>query len=117
MAHCRHEPRVVQIVRVPSVEEEDARRRSRERERLITEQTAHINRIKGLLRLVGLPATNPRRRNWIAWLDTLRRWQGQPMPHTCAARSSASMRVCSDLRAVEGTLGADPSVGYPGRGA
>src|SRR5215467_13123214 len=41
MAHLRGEPRVVRIVRVPSVEEEDARRASRERDRLITEQTAH----------------------------------------------------------------------------
>src|SRR5262249_41273605 len=33
MAHLRGEPRVVRIVRVPSVEEEDARRASRERDR------------------------------------------------------------------------------------
>ena len=50
MAHLRGEPRVVRIVRVPSVEAEDARRASRERDRLVTEQTAHTNRIKGLLR-------------------------------------------------------------------
>src|SRR3954470_24808859 len=34
MAHLRGEPRVVRIVKVPSVEQEDARRASRERERL-----------------------------------------------------------------------------------
>jgi transposase len=54
MAHLRGEPRVVRIVRVPTVEQEDARRVSRERDRLVTEQTAHTNRIKALLRLSGL---------------------------------------------------------------
>ena len=42
------------VVRVPSVDEEDARRLHRERERLIKEQTAHKNRIRGLLALHGL---------------------------------------------------------------
>ena len=44
MAYKRGEPRVVRIVRVPSREQEDARRLTRERDRLITEQTAHTNR-------------------------------------------------------------------------
>src|SRR4029453_8779885 len=51
MAHLRGEPRVVRIVRVPSVEQEDVRRASRERDRLVKEQTGHTNRIKALLRL------------------------------------------------------------------
>ena len=41
MAHLRGEPRVVRIVRIPSVEQEDARRASRERDQLVKEQTAH----------------------------------------------------------------------------
>jgi transposase len=68
MAHLRGEPRVVRIVRVPSVEQEDARRASRERDRLITEQTGHTNRIKSLLRLSGMAVGHPRRGNWLAWL-------------------------------------------------
>jgi transposase len=80
MAYLRGEPRVVRIVRVPSLEEEDARRASRERDRLITEQTAHTNRIKALLRLLGLAVGNPRRRNWLTWLSAQRDWQGQPLP-------------------------------------
>lgn len=80
MAHCRGEPRVVRIVRVPSREQEDIRRGSRERQRLIQEQTGHINRIKALLRLVGLAAGNPRRRDWPHWLDAQRDWQGEPVP-------------------------------------
>jgi transposase len=80
MAHMRGEPRVVRIVRVPSLAQEDARRASRERDRLITEQTAHTNRIKALLRLVGMAVGNPRRRNWLVWLERQRDWQGQPLP-------------------------------------
>ena len=80
MAHCRGEPRVVRIVRVPSPEQEDVRRGSRERERLIKEQTGHSNRIKALLRTLGLAAGNPRRRDWLKWLAEQRDWQGQPVP-------------------------------------
>lgn len=80
MAYLRGEPRVVRIVRVPSVEQEDARRASRERDRLVTEQTAHTNRIKALLRLQGMAVGNPRRRDWLAWLARQRDWQGQPLP-------------------------------------
>jgi transposase len=71
---------VVRIVRVPSVEQEDARRASRERDRLVTEQTAHSNRIKALLRLVGMVVGNPRRGDWLSWLERQRDRQGQPMP-------------------------------------
>ena len=80
MAYCRGEPRVVSVVHVPSPGQEDARRRSRERQRLVTEQTSHINRIKALLRLVGIAAGNPRRRNWLALLQAQRDWQGEPVP-------------------------------------
>jgi transposase len=79
MAHCRGEPRVVRVARVPSREVEDARRASRERERLIKEQTAHINRIKGLLRTVGLAAGKPRGRDWPRWLGEQRDPEGRPI--------------------------------------
>jgi len=49
IAWCRGERHVCAMVVVPSVEEEDLRRSHRERDRLIRERTAHINRIKGLL--------------------------------------------------------------------
>jgi transposase len=78
MAYCRGEPRVVRIVRVPTPEQEDARRATRERERLIKEQTAHTNRIKALLRLCGLAAGNPRRRDWMAWLERQRDHNSAP---------------------------------------
>ena len=52
--HEGGEPRVCSVVRPPSPEQEDARRLSRERERLIGERTAHGNRIKGLLHGQGV---------------------------------------------------------------
>ena len=80
MAYRRGEPRVVQVVHVPAVEAEDVRRTSRERQRLVKERVAHSNRIKGLLRLIGLPADRPRRADWVAWLEQQRDWQGEPVP-------------------------------------
>jgi transposase len=79
MAYCRGEPRVVRIVRVPTPEQEDARRATRERERLIKEQTAHTNRIKALLRLEGMAAGNPRRRDWVKWLKAQLDRNGDPL--------------------------------------
>jgi transposase len=49
IAWCRRERHVCSMVVIPSVEEEDVRRSHRERDRLVRERTAHINRIKGLL--------------------------------------------------------------------
>src|SRR2546423_4653313 len=80
MAYLRGEPRVVRIVRVPTPEQEDARRASRDRGRLTKEQTAHTNRIKALLRLLGMAIGNPRRRDWLSWLATQKDWQGQAVP-------------------------------------
>jgi transposase len=80
MAYCRGEPRVVRIVRVPRVEQEDVRRDTRERDRLTQEQTAHTNRIKALLRLLGMAVGNPRRRDWLTWLAAQRDWQGRAVP-------------------------------------
>lgn len=85
MAYLRSEPRVVRIVRVPSLAQEDTRRSSRERDRLVKEQTAHTNRIKALLRLAGMAVGSPRRGNWLHWLAQQRDWQGQPLsPHLLA---------------------------------
>jgi transposase len=105
MAHLRGEPRVVRIVRLPSVEQEDARRASRERDRLVKEQTGHTNRIKALLRLLGMAVGYPRRRDWLNWLERQRDWQGQPVsPHLLAevAREHARlMLVREQLAALE----------------
>jgi transposase len=105
MAHCRGEPRVVRIVQVPSPEQEDARRATRERDRLIKEQVRHINRIKSLLRLLGMAVGNPRRRDWLIWLARQRDWQGQAVPPRTLAELEREharlMLVRQQLAAVE----------------
>jgi transposase len=113
MAHLRGEPRVVRIVQVPTVEQEDARRASRERERLVKEQTAHSNRIKALLRLQGMAVGYPRRRDWLHWLAQQRDWQGRPLsPHLLAevTREHARlMLVRQQLAALEQAQAAQSS--------
>jgi transposase len=107
MAHCRGEPRVVRIVRVPSREQEDVRRGSRERERLIKEQTAHGNRIKALMRTLGMAPGNPRRRDWLTWLAGQRDYDNQPVPPHCLAEITREharlMLVGEQLRELQRT--------------
>lgn len=105
MAHLRGEPRVVRIVQVPSEEQEDERRTSRERHRLVKERTAHINRIKALLRLKGLSVGNPNRRDYMKFVEQLRDWKGDPLsPHALAevAREHTRlMQLRDQLEALE----------------
>lgn len=118
MAYLRGEPRVVRIVRVPTVEQEDARRVSRERDRLVTEQTAHTNRIKALLRLSGLKVGAPRHRKWLIWLEQQRDWQGDPLPpHVLAEvkrEHSRLMLVREQLAALEKSQAAAQRSAAPG---
>ena len=103
MAHLRGEPRVVRIVRVPSVEEEDARRASRERDRLIMEQTAHTNRIKALLRLLGVAVGNPRRRDWLGPAGAAARLAGAA--GAGASSGGGHARACPGLMWCVNSLG------------
>lgn len=80
LAHLRGEPRVCSIVHVPTVEEEDRKRRTRERDRLIEECTAHSNRIKGLLHGQGIRNVNPLDRSFVKSLAGLRTGDGHPLP-------------------------------------
>jgi len=61
------EPRVWSVVRVPTLEEEDARRAHRELGRLGHERTAHINRIRALLVLNNLRVKYVGGRLWQRW--------------------------------------------------
>jgi transposase len=80
LAHLRGEPKVVSVVRVPSVEEEDARRLHRERDRLIAERVQHVNRIKGLLASQGVYDYQPLRRDRRKRLAELRTGDGRALP-------------------------------------
>jgi transposase len=68
------------VVRVPSVDEEDAKRLHRERKRLIQERVQHVNRIKGLCALHGIYDYQPLSADRKAQLEGLRISDGRPLP-------------------------------------
>lgn len=71
--HCR-------MVAIPTLEEEDAKRPSRERENLVGERTRIINRMKGALARLGIRGFKPELRRAPAKLAALRTPEGQPLP-------------------------------------
>ena len=76
----RGERHVCAVVRVPSIEEEDARRSHRERQRLVRERTGHINRIKGLLFAQGIRGIEPKLRSIRIDFSALTTAEGHPLP-------------------------------------
>jgi len=80
LAYLRGEPRVVSVVRVPSVADEDARRLHRERDRLVGERVQHVNRIKGLCATQGVYDFEPLRRDRMGRLEGLRTGDGCTLP-------------------------------------
>jgi transposase len=68
------------VVRVPSVEAEDRRRLTRERERLLSERNAHLARIKGLLMLHGVREFRPFLPDWKERLDAVLTADGRRLP-------------------------------------
>jgi transposase len=80
LAYLRGEPRVCSMLHVPSVEDEDRKRRTRERDRLLKERIAHSNRIKALLFGHGIRDAMPLKPGFIAGLEALRTGDGRPLP-------------------------------------
>ena len=80
IAWVRGDRAACHMVRVPSVEREDARRTHRERQRLVAERVQHVNRIKGLLATQGIYDYQPLRRDRWARLDELRGGDGGELP-------------------------------------
>lgn len=77
LAWLRRERRVCAMVRAPSVEDEDARRSSRERARLVQERTQHVNRIKALLATQGILDFQPTRKEARQRLDQVKTGDGR----------------------------------------
>ncbi len=80
IAWCRGERHVCSMVVIPSVEEQGLRRSHRERDRLVRERTAHINRIKGLLFGQGLRGINVKARYKSLKPADLVTGDGRPLP-------------------------------------
>lgn len=108
LAHKRGEPRVCAMVRVPSPEEEDRRRLSRERKSLINERVRHVNRIKGLLFSQGASGFQPLRRDRRQLLEELRTGDGRDLPHHLKAQILRELDrlelLLEQVKAVEGEL-------------
>ena len=92
------------VVRVPSIEDEDARHLHRQLGTLKQEQTRLINRIKGLLASQGL-RSQPRRRDFLPWLEQARLWDGSPLPPGLRSRIDIESQrlelVRSQIRGLE----------------
>ena len=91
-AHLRGEPKVVSVVRVPTPEQEDARRLHRERSRLITERVGHVNRIKGLCATHGITDYQPLRRDRWERLEVLVTGDGRPFPPALKAEIGRELK-------------------------
>jgi transposase len=78
ISYCNGDHQVWSVVRIPSLEEEDARRVHRELERLNKERGGHRNRIRSLLVLHGVAVVNWR--GFEQWLEQVRCFDGQQLP-------------------------------------
>lgn len=86
LAWLRGEPRVCAMVRVPSEEEEDARRPGRERHKLTGERVSVENQIQSLLCLHGIGGFRPRLKKAKEKLEALRTRSGASLPRETMAQ-------------------------------
>jgi transposase len=101
----RGEPDHCGMAAVPSLEDEDAKRPSRERENLVGERTRLVNRMKGALARLGVRGFKPTLRNADKGLEAVRTPEGAPLPPNTLAelrRDMARLRVVrAQIREVE----------------
>ena len=99
------EPRHCSMAKIPTPEEEDAKRPNRERENLVSERTRIVNRMKSPLARLGLRGFKPTLRKAAEGLDRLRTAEGVPLlPNTLAElrRDIARLRfVIDQIREIE----------------
>ena len=79
-AYLRGDRQACRMVRVPTPDEEDAKRTHREREHLVKERLRIENRIEALLFTQGI-RDRPSLRSWTRDLAALRTGDGRQMPH------------------------------------
>ncbi len=101
----RGEKRHCSMVAIPTIEEEVARRPSRERQNLVIEQTRIINQIKAIFIRFGIRTLRPTMRKLAEGLEDLRTAEGTPLPQNTLSelrRHLARLRLVRDqIRAVE----------------
>jgi transposase len=90
---------------IPTLEEEDAKRPSRERESLVGERTRIGNRIKATLARLGIRGFKPTLRKAAERLEGLRTPEGEPVPPNTLAelrREMARLRLIAEqIKAIE----------------
>src|SRR5512132_266110 len=93
------------MAKIPTPEEEDAKRPNRERENLVGERTRIVNRMKSTLARLGLRNFKPTLRKAAERLDSLRTAEGVPLPPNTLAelrRDMARLRFVMDqIREIE----------------
>src|SRR3954449_3239223 len=83
------------MAEIPTLEEEDAKRPTREREGLVRERTRLVNRIKGALARLGIRGFKPTLRQAPERLSALRLPEGAPLPPNTLAELRRDMaRLC-----------------------
>jgi transposase len=95
----RGEPDHCRMAAIPTLEQEDAKRPSRERESLVGERTRIVNRMKGALARLGVRGFKPTLRGAPARLEALRTPEGAPLPPNTLAelrRDMARLRLVRD---------------------
>ncbi len=101
----RGEPDHCSMAAIPTLDEEDAKRPSRERENLVGERTRLVNRIKGALVRLGIRGFKPTLRRASERLETLRTPEGATLPPNTLAelqRAMARLRfVKEQIEAIE----------------
>jgi transposase len=91
----RGEPRHCSMAAIPTLEDEDARRPSRERESLIKECTRIVNRLKANLARLGIRGFRPSLAQASRHLETLRTPEGAVVPANTLAELRRDMtRLC-----------------------
>jgi len=76
----RGEPRHCRMVEIPTLEQEDAKRPSREHDNLVRDQTSLVNRMKSTLVMLGIAGFNIKLRYARQKLAALRTPNGEPIP-------------------------------------
>jgi transposase len=91
----RGEPKHCSMAAIPTLEDEDARRPSREREGLIKECTRIVNRVKANLARLGIRGFRPSLAQASRQLETLRTPEGAAVPANTLAELRRDMtRLC-----------------------
>ncbi|MGA2795368.1 MAG: transposase, partial [Roseiarcus sp.] len=87
----RGEKRHCSMAAIPTIEEEDAKRPNREREKLVGDRTRIVNRMKSTLSRFGIRGFKPTLRKADEKLGELRTAEGKPLPDNTRAELHRDM--------------------------